>query len=146
MRNLLTLLCIFICLAACKKSSNNLPVTVASLSGRWVRESATTITYQNSVQTNSSTTAYPSTTNAANPPNLVIAFITDLSGTYSEPNDASVSFSYIITGNQLSLDYGLSTDLPTGFTVKSLTSTHLELVNGSSTGDGTVYDVTYFKN
>jgi hypothetical protein len=146
MRNFIILLCAILCFTACKKSSNKLPITPASLSGTWVRQSATTTFYTNSVLTNTSTSTFYSTTNALNPPNLTIYFATDLSGIYSEPSVIGVPFTYVISGDQLTLDFGNSTDLPTNFTVKSVTNTQLELVDGTSSGNGTVYDITYLKN
>jgi len=146
MRNLTILLCIILCLNACKKSSDKLPVTPASLSGSWVRQSATAMTYTNGVLTNTSTTTYTSTTNGANPPNLSIYFAANLSGTYTEPGLNGVFFTYILSGNQINLNYGNVTDLPISFAIKNLTNTQLELIDGASSGNGVVYDVTYLKN
>jgi hypothetical protein len=146
MRNFTILLCTILCFTACKKSSNKLPITASTLSGTWVRQSATTKTYSNGVLTNTSTNSSYITANAANPPDLVIYFATNLSGTYSEPSIAGIPFNYTISGDQLNLDFGNATDLPTNFTVKSLTNTQLELVDGSSSGSGMVHDITYLKN
>jgi hypothetical protein len=146
MKNLTILLCAILCFTACKKSSNKLPVTPATLSGTWVRQSATANTYTNGVLTNSVTTTYYSTTNARNEPNLSIYFAANLSGTYFEPGLAGLPFTYVIAGDQLNLNYGIIADLVSNYTVKSVTNTQLELVDGTPGGNTTVFDVTYLKN
>jgi hypothetical protein len=146
MRNLTTLLCAILCFTACKKSSNKLPITPATLSGTWVRQSATANTYTNGVLTNSVTTTYYSTTNARNEPNLSIYFAANLSGTYFEPGLAGLPFTYVIAGDQLNLNYGIIADLVSNYIVKSVTNTQLELVDGTPGGNTTVFDVTYLKN
>jgi hypothetical protein len=146
MRNLTILLCAILCFTACKKSSNKLTITPATLSGKWVRQSATANTYTNGVLTNSVTTTYYSTTNALNAPNLSIYFAANLSGTYFEPGLAGLPFTYVIAGDQLNLNYGIIADLVSNYTVKSVTNTQLELVDGTPGGNTTVFDVTYLKN
>ena len=146
MKNLSILLCAILCFTACKKGSNKLPVTAASLSGTWVRQSATANTYTNGVLTNSKTTTYYSTTNALNAPNVSIYFAANLSGTYFEPGLAGLPFTYVVTGDQLNLDYGNVADMVGSYTIKSVTNTQLELVDGTPGGNTTVFDVTYLKN
>jgi len=146
MKKITILLVGILCLGACKKSSDSLPVTSASLSGTWVRQYAVTTLYTNGAPTKTTDTSFNTTGNSLSNLNLYIYFSSDLSGTYLEPGINGIPFTYAITGRQLILNFGNATDLQTNYTIKSVTSTHLELVDGTATGNETVYDITYLKN
>ena len=147
MRNLSILLLVILCLSACKKGSNNLPITPASLSGRWIRQSSTSMTYTNGKLTNTATVTFNTTGNSFTNPNIAIYFSAQNIGTYLQPGLSGVPFTYVISGSQLTIDFGsYDTNIPSRYTIKSVTSTQLELVDGTSYGDGTVNDTVYLKD
>jgi hypothetical protein len=152
MRHLSILLFIILCFNACKKSSNNLPITPAALSGTWSLHTATSITYTNGVRSNTSTTTFNNTNAGFSNLDLVIEFNDNLTGTYQQPGLMGFPFTYVISGNQLTWNFDSNvpssavTGIPTNFTIKALTNNQLELVYGETSGNGIVYDDIYTKN
>jgi hypothetical protein len=145
MRKLLALLCALLCLNACKKNADSVPVTPALLSGTWLVQTAITMTYTNGMLSNTTKIVNNTTDPGFGNPIVALYFSTNLSGTYLPPGLAGVPFTYTINGDQLTYNYGDATDLTTNFTVKSLTNTQLELVDGSPSGNGAVHDNIYVK-
>jgi hypothetical protein len=149
MRNLLTLSFIIVCLAACKRSSNNLPITPVSLSSQWIRQSSTAMTYTDGKLTNTTSTTFDTNNVGFGNPNIVISFTNNLTGVYSEPGINGFGFNYVISGTQLTYTFDSNANapitLPTSYTIKKLTSTQLELENGTSAGNGEIVDVVYLK-
>ena len=123
-----------------------MPITAASLAGTWIRQSVITMIYTNGKLTHTNDTTYNTTGNNLSNPNIAYYFNVNLSGTFLQPGLNGLLFSYVISGNQLNLDFGTVTDLASNFTIKSVTKTQLELADGATpSGNGTVYDVTYLK-
>jgi len=145
MRKLSIVLCAILCLGACKKSADNVLVTPALLSGTWLLQTGITTTYTNGALSNTTKIVNNTTDPGFGNPIVALYFSTNLSGTYMPPGLAGDPFTYTINGDQLTYNYGAATDLTTNFTVKALTSTQLELVDGSSVNNGTVHDNTYVK-
>jgi hypothetical protein len=151
MRNLLILLCIILCLNACTKDSNNLKaqsnltITPDALSGRWLLQTSTTKSYTNGVLTDSTSFTNNTTNVGFGNPVLAINFNDNLSGTYLQPGIDGSPFTYVISGNQMTYNYGSNVNLPTTFTIKSFTKTQLELIDGTAAANGKVHDNIYIK-
>jgi hypothetical protein len=151
LKKLLTLLFVIICFNACKKSSNNLPATASSLSGHWAQQSASIMTYTNGKLTNTRDTTFNTTGTSLSNLDIYVYFNIDLSGVYSEPGFNGFGLTYIISGDQLTYTFegnsntNAPTGVPTSYTIKKLTSTQLELVDGTPSGTGQVDDVVYTK-
>jgi len=149
MKNLSILLCIVLCLSACKKSENNLPITPASLTGDWWPQTSTSTTYKNGVLSSTSTHTFTSGGNSLTNPELSLEFNDNLSGTYQQPDILGFPFTYTISGNHLSWTFSndefsqAEKGIPTSFTIKTLTNSKLELVYGTAYGDGTAFDDVY---
>jgi len=149
MRNLLAFLCVAVCMTAKKESPDNLPIPQVSLASRWIRQSLTDMTYTNGKLTNTTNIKFNTNDVGFGGPNIVITFNSDLTGVYSEPGINGVGFTYVLSGSQLNCTFNSNPNapknLPANYTIKKLTSTQLELQNGTSTGNGDIVDVVYLR-
>jgi hypothetical protein len=145
MRNLLILLCIILGLSACTKNSVNLAVAPDALLGKWLLQTSTTKSYTNGVLTDSTSFTNNTTNVGFGNPVMAINFNDNLSGTYLQPGLNGIPFTYLISGNQMTYNYGSNVDLPTLFTIKLLTKTQLELIDGTASTNGILHDNIYIK-